>query len=289
MQERDNQITQSAPDLYALVIRLIAEKTGPLRKTQGHLAHGAFLDMLRQADPNVAKTVHDMHGRKPFTISPLEGFGHGRKGQIEINAGQEGWLRITLLDARLFHTFTSYFLQGDNRPTIHLDGAPFHISEVLGTSGSHQLAGVTSLRQLQDQWSDIDLQGDHRTIALHFRTPTAFSLRGSGFRHMHVLPDSALVFGQLAGYWDRLSRNNTQEATTEEAEMSAAVARHDIKTHAYQFKQGVQIGFTGRVTYKILDTENETLIRHLNRLADLAFFTGLGYKTTMGMGQVTRE
>jgi CRISPR/Cas system endoribonuclease Cas6 (RAMP superfamily) len=30
------------------------------------------------------------------------------------------------------------------------------------------------------------------------------------------------------------------------------------------------------------------MIRHLNRLADLAFYTGLGSKTAMGMGQVRR-
>ena len=111
-----------------------------------------FLNMLHEADPDVAQTIHDMHGRKPFTISPLEGFGHGRRGQIEINTGQEGWLRITLLDAALFQAFISYFLQGNNRPQIHLSGVPFHISEVLGNPGSHKLAGAGSLHQLQEHW-----------------------------------------------------------------------------------------------------------------------------------------
>ncbi|MBK8129491.1 MAG: CRISPR system precrRNA processing endoribonuclease RAMP protein Cas6 [bacterium] len=30
------------------------------------------------------------------------------------------------------------------------------------------------------------------------------------------------------------------------------------------------------------------MIQHLNRLADLAFYTGVGSKTTKGMGQVNR-
>jgi hypothetical protein len=59
-----------------------------------------------------------MKGRKPFTISPLEGFGRGQKGSLTIEAGQEGWLRVTLLDPALFHTFIQYFLQPANKSTI---------------------------------------------------------------------------------------------------------------------------------------------------------------------------
>ncbi|MCZ7672358.1 MAG: hypothetical protein M5U34_37165 [Chloroflexi bacterium] len=87
-----------SPDLYALIIRLIASQNGRLRATQGHLAHAAFLSILQQADPAISQAIHDMPGRKPFTISPLEGFGTPHNGHIQINAGQEGWLRVTLLD-----------------------------------------------------------------------------------------------------------------------------------------------------------------------------------------------
>ncbi|MFN2137305.1 MAG: CRISPR-associated endoribonuclease Cas6 [Candidatus Promineifilaceae bacterium] len=289
-QTKQQQTTHSsAPDLHALIIRLIAARGCTLRATQGHLAHAAFLDMLHQADAAVAKTVHDMHGRKPFTISPLEGFGHGRKGTIQIKAGQEGWLRVTLLDPTLFHTFIGYFLQGNNRPRIQLSGAPFHISEVLGTNSSHPLAGAASLAHLQAEWASKALSRKDGDITLHFRTPTAFSLRNMPGRHMYLLPDPALVFGGLAGSWDRLSGDSTYEGTETAAAQNVAVARYHIKTHAYQYGNSVQIGFTGPVTFKILDQKNESLVRHLNRLADLAFYTGVGYKTTMGMGQVTRE
>jgi len=76
-----------SPDLYALIIRLIASQNGRLRATQGHLAHAAFLSILQQADPAISQAIHDMPGRKPFTISPLEGFGTPHNGHIQINAG----------------------------------------------------------------------------------------------------------------------------------------------------------------------------------------------------------
>jgi CRISPR-associated endoribonuclease Cas6 len=49
-----------------------------------------------------------------------------------------------------------------------------------------------------------------------------------------------------------------------------------------------QVGFAGRVAFELLGENDEPLARHLNRLADLAFYTGVGSKTTQGMGQVGR-
>jgi CRISPR-associated endoribonuclease Cas6 len=279
----------TSPDLYALIIRLTAEKSGAISATQGHLAHAAFFNILQQADPAVSQIIHDIHGRKPFTISPLHGFGHGHKGKLHIRAGQEGWLRVTLLDPALFHTFIQYFLSG-SRPVIQLDGAPFHISEILSSPGSHPLAGYDNLQALHAKWESTAQLSDHQTIQLNFRTPTAFSIRSGRFRHMHVLPDPALVFGQLASYWETLTQDNaiTKDNVREFTTASMVVSRHHIQTHMVQFRKSKQVGFTGRVHFLIQDKENQPMIRRLNLLADLAFYTGIGSKTTMGMGQVIK-
>lgn len=274
--------------LYALVVRLTAEQNSTLRATQGHLAHAAFLQILRQSDPAVAAAIHDMHGRKPFTVSPLMGFGHGKRGRVEIRAGQTGWLRITLLDPLLFQVFVQRFLAGTQAPSFQLDGMTFHITEILSSPGSHPLAGYSSPETLTTAWASRDVVDADRSIALAFRTPTAFSLRNARFRTMMVLPDPVAVFGELAGYWDRLTGSDTQAAIRQAAADSVVVARHDIRTHMYQYRNSKQIGFAGNVEFKLLDREYDDLTRHLNRLADLAFFTGLGLKTTMGMGQVSR-
>ena len=280
----------NSPDLYALIIRLIAAQNGRLRATQGHLAHAAFLNILQQVDPAVSETIHNIHGRKPFTISPLHGYGHGRKGKLNIRAGQEGWLRVTLLDPALFHTFISHFLQGSARPAIRLDNIDFHISEILSSPNSHALAGYDNLQNLHAKWEQTTRLADYQTIRLTFRTPTAFSLRNGRFRHMHVLPDPALVFGQLASYWETLTGDTqiNKDHVREFASFGMVVARHQIKTHMVQFRKSKQVGFAGTVYFLIQDKENQPMIRHLNRLADLAFYTGVGSKTTMGMGQVVR-
>lgn len=134
------------------------------------------------------------------------------------------------------------------------------------------------------------------TIQLHFRTPTAFSMRSSPHRQMHILPDPPLVFGQLADYWDRLSEGtlgtppgrDTRDTVRLFCAENVVVARYNLDTHMYEYRRSKQVGFTGRVTFEILDKEAADPIKHLNRLADLAFYTGVGSKTTMGMGQVSR-
>ena len=278
-----------SPDLYALIIRLVAAKNGRLRATQGHLAHAAFLNILQQVDPAISEALHSIHGRKPFTISPLEGYGRGQKGSLTLKTGQEGWLRVTLLDPTLFQTFISYFLRGEHKPIIRLENLTFHVTEILSTPGSHKLAGYDSLENLGQRWHHADV-GDkaHRQITLHFRTPTAFSIRNAPVRHMHILPDPPLVFGQLADYWDKLTGSETRDVVRTFSAERVVVARYDIETHMYQYRRSKQVGFTGHVTFEILDKQAATMIRHLNRLADLAFYTGVGSKTTMGMGQVVR-
>ncbi|MCI0396694.1 MAG: CRISPR-associated endoribonuclease Cas6 [Chloroflexi bacterium] len=281
-------MTTSSPDLYALIIRLAAAQSGLLRATIGHLAHAAFLDILRQADPDLAQSLHDWPGRKPFTLSPLGGFGHGRAGQLPVEAGQEGWLRVTLLDPLLFQTFIRSFIQDRRRATIRLGPLDFHVSEILSTPGSHPLAGYTTLDHLYTCWETAEPAPTHQTINLLFSSPTAFSIKNTPHRHMIVLPDPVLIFGQLATYWDDLAGSQTSEAVRLYAAETVVVARHKIETHMAEFRKSKQIGFTGRVQFKLLDRENPTLLRHLNRLADLAFYTGVGSKTTMGMGQVYR-
>jgi CRISPR-associated endoribonuclease Cas6 len=279
-----------SPDLYALIIRLTAAQSGQLRATQGHLAHAAFLNILRQVDADLTQALHDYHGRKPFTLSALGGFGHGRYGQLRVNAGQEGWLRVTLLDPGLFQTFIRYFLQGGARPSIRLEKQTFHVTEILSTPGSHPLAGYAGLDQLYHRWQQSDPSDRaHHTIDLQFRSPTAFSIKNMPHRHMHLLPDPSLVFGQLATYWDALTGSQTTEAIRAYCLDHVVVARHKIETHMFQFNKGPQVGFAGAVTYKLLETGAGGSVQHLNRLADLAFYTGLGTKTTMGMGQVMRS
>ncbi|MFQ5420018.1 MAG: CRISPR system precrRNA processing endoribonuclease RAMP protein Cas6, partial [Anaerolineae bacterium] len=115
-----------------------------------------------------------------------------------------------------------------------------------------------------------------------------FSLRGD-VRNMYVLPDPSFVFHTLAGYWDDLAGDTQQEDIKLFAAKSVVISHLNIKSIMLRFAKSPQIGFVGQVMFKILDETDQVMIRHLNRLADLAFYTGIGSKTPMGMGQLLRK
>lgn len=279
------------PDLYALVIKLTATENSTLRQTQGRLAHAAFMAILDTVDPALTQALHDYKGRKPFTIAPLRGFGRSRNGTLNIRAGANGYLRITLHDPVLFQTFIAYFLHNFQQSTIALQPAHFVVTEILTTPNSHEWAGVIALHDLWEQWESADSSFVTPNLSLQFESPTTFSIRNPNLKHRlnHVLPDPYFVFGELAGCWDRLTDDDKQDAVRRFSAENIAIARHDIKTVMYDYgRNRKQVGFVGRVHYQILETSDQPMQRHIHRLADLAFYTGVGSKTTMGMGQVRK-
>jgi CRISPR-associated endoribonuclease Cas6 len=58
----------------------------------------------------------------------------------------------------------------------------------------------------------------------------------------------------------------------------------DVQTKIWHFPTFLQKGFTGTCTYHLQGEDR--LVAWLTRLAAFAFYAGIGYKTSMGMGQV---
>lgn len=280
--------------LYSSVVKLIAAADGYIPATQGRLAHAAFLDLIRVVDPALAETLHTSNQRKPFTVSPLQGVGQAREGQIKIKAGQEVWLRFTLLGSELFTAFTRFLLlppAGRERVRVRLSTLEFSISEVLTTPGSHPWAGYTSMADLCRRWQSAPLAESAWQISLELASPTVFS-RGSRNdlgKQMDPFPSPAMLFGSLAAAWnEHLPMSLDKQAIRAYAEETVVVGLYRLESRMFRYWGQPQIGATGVITYLLQDRQNQELGRALNLLADFAFYSGVGYKTTMGMGQVRR-
>jgi CRISPR-associated endoribonuclease Cas6 len=101
-------------------------------------------------------------------------------------------------------------------------------------------------------------------------------------------PLPRFVFLTLAEKWNRHSPVHLGEEIAQVLAERVLLSRYNLKTHMLDFGRYRQIGFTGRCEFRI-EAENGDLwgrVPHL--LADFAFYAGVGYKTTMGMGQVQR-
>lgn len=272
--------------LHSVVVSLRVAENSTLPTTHGHLLHAAFMDMLRLVSPEPAEQMHEANQRKPFTLSPIQGIGHGEQGKISLKAATTCWFRVTFLDDRLLHDFTRYFIEGHT--TLRLGRTLFIIDAIHTSPTGHAQAQVSSTHTLWSQWALASLNDNHLDISLEFPYPTAFSFRGH-VRNMYVLPDPSLVFSTLAGYWDDLASDCQQSVTQQFVAENVVIAHLNIKSVMLRFPNSPQIGFTGNVTFKIIDETQLNMIRHLNRVADLAFYTGIGSKTPMGMGQVLRQ
>lgn len=267
------------PTLYASLIRLHALHDGHLPQTQGHQAHAAFLDLVRWVDPALAAALHAANARKPFTLSPLRGLPAPRNGEVQLRAGWECWLRVTLAGEALFGTFTRRFLLGEARPTFRVGGVEFGVSEVLTTPGSHPWAGFTTAEALAAGARDED------TLALEFASPFGFSL---GDNRVEIMPRAELLFGQLQKKWDewcglplpaRPERDWLREhVLVREWQVCSRMLRHGSRS---------LVGTEGTAVFQVFGADSPAR-RTLNALADFAFYAGAGHKTTQGMGQVRR-
>ncbi len=299
--------------LYSSVIRLLNLYPVTIPPPSGGHAHGAFFDIIERVDPDLSQALHDIEGkgaRKPFTVSPIMGLPKNAyqneprkhsgenarhaahsvvKNEIYLREGWACWLRVTILDEHLFHLFIEYFLNGNGKvmPKIRLGDAHFAVSEILTTPGSHPWAGSTTLSDLQKRLDEPP----PRSIMLEFHSPTSFSLgkkeeRSKESIEINLYP--RLVFGNLATAWKALTGEDVREAVEKYAEANLRYTPHRLVRDSLTLKNHPQLGMKGRVEYQFIHPEDTLATRAIHLLADLAFYTGVGRKTTQGMGQTRR-
>ena len=268
-------------------ISLIPETDVTLRPTMGHHAHAAFLSILRETDPELTETLHAQSAQKPFTVSPLVAKARQSKKQLHIRAGTDCKLRFTFLDDALFTAFGRAFLKFE-LPAIRLGGATFQVKQLISHSTETQdWSGNATYADLA-QSAKIGTE-----IALKFHSPTAFrALTPRGQKsYNHTQVDPARCYQSWINKWNtfaplQFDRDELLAFVTE----YIRVSRTDTHTQALNFGRHTEIGWVGTCTFRF-DRESlihENLLRAANCLADFAFYSGTGYKTTMGMGQTKR-
>lgn len=273
--------------LYSSVIHLLNLHSVTIPPPGGQHAHGAFFSIVEAVDPDLSAKLHDLRGkgeRKPFTVSPVMGLPRSERktSEVYLREGWQCWLRVTMLNEALFRTFIEYFLdvRGKELPRIRLGDAHFAVSEILSTPGSHPWAGFVTLEDLQRRLDEPA----PASITLEFHSPTSFSLG----QHYELIPYPRLVFGNLATAWKALSGEDLVAAVEKYAEANLRLVVHRLERKPIQLQNHPQLGSVGQVEYQFIRPEDTPLARALNLLADLAFFSGVGRKTTQGMGMTRR-
>lgn len=259
----------ATPDLIACVLHLDALHSVAMERTQGHRAHGLFMTLIAASDPELAAALHAPSPVKPFTVAPM------RMERQQLHAGSSYALRVTLLRGDLFPPFARSFLQPGTHELL-LGDVRFALREVLAMPGSHRWAGIAT-------WQDLVEGGRPREeITLNFVTPTAFTQGSdkSGRKQIGLFPDPQAVFGSLLRRWNELSTIPLPADILER--VAVLPSRYELNTEMLHFAKSPQLGFVGRCSYRVLGAPDD--LRVLSTLANAAFYLGVGYKTTQGMG-----
>lgn len=277
-----NRANSAAADgmVYSLGLEFTPEADAAISRTHGYQAYSLFLQLVGQAAPDLARYLHDVPTAKPFTLSPLSGSFERREGLVLLRHGQRYQMRVTLLAEDVFARTLDALARSPSDGLLRLESAALRLSRVVTVPGGAESVSCSSFRAL--------LAGaePQRRLALGFLTPTTF--RSAGKRNVN-LPVPGLVFGSLLSRWNEFSPLPLPERLREVAANDVLIARYDIETRVMDFGSYKEIGFVGEAEYESPPELDDETCRLLSALADFALYSGVGAKTTMGMGQARRK
>lgn len=276
------QATANDRPVYALVIKLAAVEAAMLPLAHGDWLNAAFYKAIETAQPELAAELHASAGRKPFTLSMIQGLPQANgRSEAHLPVGWRCWFRLTMVNRDVLDAFIQRLLTVVN-VELRVGAARFVIEEVLGTPGSHDWAGYTTTAALRQQ---VRLR---ESLRIQFLSPTAFSRihRADNGRHIYsVIPEPKLVWSSLRSVWKQVTGEVIGDEFEPWVEHNVVISQvHQWKTVMMPFHRGPVAGGLGEMTYRCLMPEHPWFATWC-WLADFAFYSGVGYKTTQGMGQ----
>lgn len=260
------------PDLLSHVVHLRAVLEDPPRgEFLGREAHALFLSVIEDVNPSLAAQLHDSPALKPFTVSPLIWEGNRR-----------AWLRFTVFGPTVARSFAEALDSGLLGPRIRLGQTEFEVADVYSDVLQHPWSATDSYEALWERHMRSRSTFDRR-IALHFVTPTTFRAQ----QKTTPLPQPELVFSSLLTKWNAFSPRPLNRVAQDYFRDGLSVSRHELQTDFLDLGRGRrQVGFRGVCEFVGSSSCDEGL-RAARMLAEYAFYAGVGYKATMGMGMAT--
>jgi len=260
--------------------RLTTDRPLTLPPHLGRASHAAFLRLIAQAEPDLAERLHAPDERRPFTCSNL--WGVRRQGRsLTLAPDTPAFLRYTGLTAEVSRHLQR--LAKDPPSHIELEGARLAIRQTTLDPAVHPWAGFTTYEELAASHLLPGEPSSHRA-ELEFASPTAFRSGG----HTLPVPLPPLVYGSLVEKWNDFAPVAISEEVRRFAKECLAINRYQLSTRAITAKgRSLQIGFVGHCRYVALN-KDQYWLGLIQLLTDYAFYAGVGYQTTAGMGQTRR-
>lgn len=273
--------SNSKPDLKAFVLYLRPLKEGILPATNGDLVHGFLHRAVKAYAPDYVVQWHDYSTYRPFTLSGLIHYqsingNQGHAASVKLDLNQEYMIRITVLNRKAMEVIEQSLARCSK---LYLGSIPFRIS---GRSMSmHKLTGSADYSNLFCPSSDKG-KSSGVNLCLRFLSPTAFKKR----RINELFPTPEILFSTLLKKWNYFARDCRKEVIPQEWGRSWMVSKYNLQTRMLDFGSFQQVGFKGELCLRSLPGTEPEIEALGKTLAQFAFFAGVGYATTKGMGTV---
>lgn len=275
--------------LYAIVLRLAALRHGAVPANHGDQARAALMQIIQRGDSPLAQKLHDENTHKPYAISLLKGGKRGADGALNFGDGDHADWRFNLLCDSAFEALLRRYLLNRELPHVRIGAVTFAVVDAFASGISHPDSGFTTITALYERWN-CPSETLSREITLDFQSPTAFNLgtdHETKERRFVSTPDARVIFSALRKRWLKLGGTAPDDVFDEWVGHQLFAEPLRLRTHKVIVERTPVVGFAGKVRFRLRGSETRWL-PFLHLLADLSFWTGVGYQTTRGMGQMRR-
>lgn len=271
-------------DLASIVFTLTASAETKLPPMPSRILHGSLLHWLERDHPELVKLLHDNNERRPYTLSDLHGKFDEKNGWRKLLQGETYWYRLTALDAGFIQHLVASMRQQSTGPQPDdpklVPGPAFFAPEQHPYA---QLSGFAPIIETVLQQSERRELSN--SVTLRFESPTCFIENKQAL----PLPVPRYVFGYLANKWQLASPVALPVEDLQHFVESIFLSQARIETRLIDMQKYKRTGFTGECRFALHPAVPENYRQALHLLAELAFFSGVGSHTTMGMGQVRQK
>ena len=192
--------------LFAAVLTLTPLEAREAPATHARALHAWLLARIADADPALARDLHDGSGPRPFTVSELWGLGRPLDGRVLLDPARAGTCRFTALDRRMADALQRALPQPGE--TLALGGdAAFAVASV-ATARAAPPGGQRHLCRPGAAVHPLRRRGRAQRH-LRFSSPTLFrqNRREAQLSGRELpLPLPELVFGSYLSRWNALRR-----------------------------------------------------------------------------------
>jgi CRISPR-associated endoribonuclease Cas6 len=274
--------------LYAIVLRLAATRPGAVTRDHGDTARAALMKIVQEGDALLAQELHDANTHKPYTVSLLQGGRCSSDGALHFGEGDTATWRFSLLCEPAFEALLRRYLLNRSLPHVRIGAVTFAIVDAFASGVGHPESGHISVAELAERWN-CPPETLPRQISFDFRSPTTFSLGKDELTARYryrAWPESRILFSSLRKRWNDLGGLIPTDEFDDWIDKSVEIELFDLHQQKVIVEARPILCFTGQVTYRVYG--DGRWLPLMNLLADLTFWTGVGYQTPRGLGQVRR-